>query len=130
MKTEPCPSHTSLVMCVDTCCSMLRQAYYFPLWDFNANRGKVSLYEQWHMHMVLFQGRDLAHVTPQHDMELYISTEVCRQSDRHCGAVGRGAIAAHLAYGEQAFSLLNSTDVLQHYHVLADSVCVREHSHF
>ena len=57
---------------------------------------------------------------------IYISTEVCRQSDRHCGAVGRGAIAAHLAYGEQAFSLLNSTDVLQQYHNLADPICMPE----
>ena len=106
---------------------MLRQAYYFPLWDFNAHRGQVSLYEQWHMHMVLFQGRDLAHVTPRPDMELYISTEVCRLSDQHCGAVGPGAVAAHLAYSQQAFSLLNSTDVLQQYHGLADTVCTREH---
>jgi len=93
------------------------------LWDFNANRGKASLYEKWEMHMVIFQGRDLAHVKPHVNMEAHISTDVCRRSDRHCGAIGPGAIAAHLSYVEQAFSLLNSTDVLQQYQVLAEKMC-------
>ena len=106
-----------------TCCS---QAYHFPLWDFNANRGKASLYEKWHMHMVLFQGRDLARVKPRPKMEARISKDVCRQSDRHCGAVGPGALAAHLSYVEQAFSLLNSTDVLHQYQVLAEKMCYRD----
>ena len=107
--------------------SLLRlQAYYFPLWDFNANRGEASLYEEWHMQMVLFQGRDLAGLKPQLNMEARISIDVCRRSDRHCGAVGPGALAAHLSYVEQAFSLLNSTGVLQQYHVLADTMCQQE----
>ena len=107
-------------------CRVAAQAYYFPLWDFNADRGTGSLYKKWHMHMVLFQGRDLAGLKPHVNMEARISTNVCRRSDRHCGAVGPGAIAAHLAYVPQAFSLLNSTDVLQQYHVLAGKMCYRE----
>ena len=78
------------------------------------------------MHMVLFQGRDLARVKLVVNMEAHISQDVCRWSDRHCGAIGPGALAAHLSYVEQAFSLLNSTDVLQQYQVLAEKMCYRD----
>ena len=102
------------------------QDFYFPLWDFNANLGNGTLYNVWQMHMVLFKGSDVSVSRSKRNAERHISIRNCRDSDRHCGAVGRGALAAHLAYAAQHDALIEETDVLDQYSILARSVCQRE----
>ena len=59
--------------------SPARQAFYFPLWDLNANWNGKTHYERWSINMFLFKGSEMGNIT-EHDDEAQISQVSCAQA--------------------------------------------------